>query len=266
MLTFTPFVLALALVDIILSVLKMPDRYDVRLTVSLFYKMLFFALYASLPFLLVLASVRNSERGVFWTKLGLGMAGVMLLTPMPLQTTQTLVEFGTQSMTALAIVSLYAQYIVDSSDRPNLKFALLNFGMLWQGICIFTQILDFSNRNIKEILTVIINMVLVLATGLVACKTSSGGGCLHPFKQEPGEEKKIFTVKEMSGIMDYIDMNVLIEKVSSTVAEPCYVSPRFVELHQIFNDSQNPPSEDHLANICGFKLTETEKREIVHNS
>lgn len=53
--------------------------------------------------------------------------------------------------------------------------------------------------------------------------------------------------------MDYIDMCVLIEKVGSTVSEPCYVSPRFVELKsQIIHDSQNPQSEDLLANICGY--------------
>lgn len=60
-------------------------------------------------------------------------------------------------------------------------------------------------------------------------------------------------METMSGIMDYIDMCVLIEKVGSTVSEPCYVSPRFVELkNQMTHDSQNPQSEDLLANICGY--------------
>lgn len=119
---------------------------------------------------------------MFWTKLCLGMTGVALLAPFPVPTTLTLVEFGTQSLTALAIVSLYAQYIVESSDRPNLKYALLNLSVLWMSVCIFTHIADFSGDNIKEILCISINSVLVLLAGIVAAKTSTNS-CLAPCLQ-----------------------------------------------------------------------------------
>ena len=53
LLTFTPLVLSLSLADIVLLVFKMPESKDIWLIVSLLTKMLLFACYTFLPFVLL---------------------------------------------------------------------------------------------------------------------------------------------------------------------------------------------------------------------